>query len=633
MKKNSVLRETAQAEGSEAEKNVSTGKIRKILTAVTAVLSVFFIVLSVLWAASITWMFKTWNHLTMDELVYQLQAPMDGTNRNMILDYIKSCIPVTVIVLIAAVILLFWARKKKIIYRTAVVLLFAGAAGIISYYTVMAWNRLDIGNYTANKSTYSDFIDVNYVDPADTELTFPETKRNLIYIFLESMETTYTDVEDGGGFEEGCIPLLTELAQENEDFSGNDPALNGGYPMPGTTWTAGALFAQTSGLPLSIPIEDNSMDTQESFFPGIVTLGDILEQQGYEQVFMIGSEAEFGGRKLYFTEHGNYDIEDYPYFVDAGKIEKGRWVWWGFEDLYLFEFAKEKLTELSQGDEPFNLTMLTVDTHFEDGYTCSECGDEFGDNTYANVMACSDRQVTEFVKWIQQQDFYENTTIVISGDHLTMDSDFCEDVDSDYTRRVYTTYINADAEVEDPAMTRSYTTFDNFPTTLASLGVKIEGDRLGLGTNLFSDTLTLEETYGIDRMSEELQKKSELMEELTSTINENASELLIREGRAPTATVTAQPYSYVEGRLPVKVTELQNADTATSTVNIAVWTLEDRSDQQWMQAELQADGTYLCNINVANFGFKTGQYNIEAYLIDNTGTQYLLGSAVGYVEE
>lgn len=633
MKKESGLAENSQAEEEDVKQSGSTGKIRKILTAVTAVLSVFFIALSVLWAASITWMFKTWNHLSMDELVYQLQAPMDGTNRNMILDYIKNCIPVTVIVLIAAVLLLFFARKKKIIYRIAVVLLFAGAAGIITYYTVMAWNRLDIGNYTENQSTYSDFIDVNYVDPADTELTFPETKRNLIYIFLESMETTYTDIEDGGGFEEGCIPLLTELAQENEDFSGADTALNGGYSMPGTTWTAGALFAQTSGLPLSIPIEDNSMDIQDSFFPGIVTLGDILEQQGYEQVFMIGSEAEFGGRKLYFTEHGNYDIEDYPYFVDEGKIEKGRWVWWGFEDLYLFEFAREKLTELSQGDEPFNLTMLTVDTHFEDGYTCSECGDEFGDNNYANVMACSDRQVAEFVKWIQQQDFYENTTIVISGDHLTMDSDFCEDVDSDYTRRVYTAYINADAETADPTMTRNYTTFDNFPTTLASLGVKIEGDRLGLGTNLFSDTLTLEETYGIDRMSEELQKKSELMEELTSTINENASELLIREGRAPTATVTAQPYSYLEGWLPVRITELANADTATSTVNIAVWTEEDRSDQQWMQAELQADGTYLCNINVANFGFKTGQYNIEAYLIDNTGTQYLLGSAAGYVEE
>ena len=507
MKKESGLPKDNQIEENEIKRGLPA-KIRKILTGVAAVLSVFFITVSVLLAASITWMFQTWNHLTMDELMYQLQAPMDGTNRNMIMDYIKSCIPITVIVLIAAILLLVLIRKKKVIYRMAVVILFVGAAAIIAYYIAMAWDRLDIGNYTENQSTYSEFIDVNYVDPAETELTFPETKRNLIYIFLESMETTYTDIENGGGFEEGCIPLLTELAQENEDFSGEDTALNGGYAMPGTTWTAGALFAQTSGLPLSIPIEDNSMDTQDSFFPGIVTLGDILEQQGYEQVFMIGSEAEFGGRKLYFTEHGNYDIEDYPYFVDAGKIEQGRWVWWGFEDLYLFEFAKEKLTELSQEDEPFNLTLLTVDTHFEDGYTCSECGDEFGDNNYANVMACSDRQVYEFVRWIQEQDFYENTTIVISGDHLTMDSDFCEDVDSDYTRRVYTTYINADTEVEDVTMTRGYTTFDNFPTTLASLGVKIDGDRLGLGTNLFSDTLTLEETYGIDRMAEELQKKS-----------------------------------------------------------------------------------------------------------------------------
>ena len=632
MKKESGLPKDNQIEENEIKRGLPA-KIRKILTGVAAVLSVFFITVSVLLAASITWMFQTWNHLTMDELMYQLQAPMDGTNRNMIMDYIKSCIPITVIVLIAAILLLVLIRKKKVIYRMAVVILFVGAAAIIAYYIAMAWDRLDIGNYTENQSTYSEFIDANYVDPAETELTFPETKRNLIYIFLESMETTYTDIENGGGFEEGCIPLLTELAHENEDFSGEDTALNGGYAMPGTTWTAGALFAQTSGLPLSIPIEDNSMDTQDSFFPGIVTLGDILEQQGYEQVFMIGSEAEFGGRKLYFTEHGNYDIEDYPYFVDAGKIEQGRWVWWGFEDLYLFEFAKEKLTELSQEDEPFNLTLLTVDTHFEDGYTCSECGDEFGDNNYANVMACSDRQVYEFVRWIQEQDFYENTTIVISGDHLTMDSDFCEDVDSDYTRRVYTTYINADTEVEDVTMTRGYTTFDNFPTTLASLGVKIDGDRLGLGTNLFSDTLTLEETYGIDRMAEELQKKSKLMEELTSTINKDAEELLIREGRAPTATVTVQEYSYQNGWLPVRITDLANADTATSTVNIAVWTEEDRSDQQWMEAELQADGTYLCSINVANFGFKLGQYNIEAYLIDNTGAQYLLGSATGLVEE
>ncbi len=606
---------------------------RKILSAAGAILTVFLVTLSALLAASITWMFKTWKHLTMDELMYQLRAPMDGTNRNMIMDYIWSCIPLTVIVLAVSIILLFLLRKKKVIYRILIGVLFLGAAGIISYYLWYTWDRLDIGNYAENKSTYSEFIDVNYIDPADTELTFPETKRNLIYIFLESVETTYADTENGGAFEENYIPHLTEMAQEYEDFSGSSTDLNGGHAMPYTTWTAGALFGQTSGLPLSIPIDGNSMDTQDSFFPGIVTLGDILEQQGYEQVFMIGSDANFGGRKLYFTEHGNYDIEDYYYFTEIGKIPEDRWVWWGFEDLYLFDFAKEKLTELGQSGEPFNLTLLTVDTHFEDGYVCEECGNEYGDDQYANVITCSDRQIDQFVKWIQQQDFYENTTIVISGDHPTMDSDFCGEVDSDYDRRVYTTYINSAVQADDAEMVRNYTTFDNFPTTLASLGVEIAGDRLGLGTNLFSDTLTLTETYGIQRMSGELQKESKLMQELTSTIDEDSTELKIREGRVPTATVTAQPYNYLDGRLPVLITDLANADTAASTINVAVWTEEDRSDQQWIQAELQADGTYLCRINVANFGFKLGQYNIEAYLIDNTGTQYLLGSTTGLVEE
>lgn len=36
--------------------------------------------------------------------------------------------------------------------------------------------------------------------------------------------------------------------------------------MPGTTWTMGAMFAQTSGLPLNISIDSNGMDTQDSFF-------------------------------------------------------------------------------------------------------------------------------------------------------------------------------------------------------------------------------------------------------------------------------------------------------------------------------------------------------------------------------
>ena len=49
---------------------------------------------------------------------------------------------------------------------------------------------------------------------------------------------------------------------------------------------------------------------------------------------------------------------------------------------------------------------------------------------------------------------------------------------------------------------------DVFSTTLAALGFTIEGDRLGLGTNLFSARETLAEQLGYDYLNNELGKSS-----------------------------------------------------------------------------------------------------------------------------
>ena len=49
---------------------------------------------------------------------------------------------------------------------------------------------------------------------------------------------------------------------------------------------------------------------------------------------------------------------------------------------------------------------------------------------------------------------------------------------------------------------------DMFPTTLGALNVKIQGNRLGLGTNLFSNKKTIPEMIGIDNFNRELKKNS-----------------------------------------------------------------------------------------------------------------------------
>ena len=476
------------------------------------------------------WVLDTWGLLSIDEIIFHLKVPLEGTNSDVVLDGINACVPLAVLVLFLAIFLIVGLKNKHgkcMIALFLIAVIACGSAGKAAY---KVYDELDVKEYLASQKKESHFIEQNYVDPRTTKITFPDKKRNLIYIYLESMESTFASKEDGGGLDFNCIPELTKLAEENTNFSNTDK-LGGGYPAYGGTWTMAGIFSQTSGIPIKNSEQTDDVNAtlaeQSSFSSQARNLEDILADEGYNQCFMIGSDATFGGRRAYFESHGKGQTEicDYNTAKENGQIPEDYYVWWGYEDQKLFANAQEKLTELSSKDEPFNFTMLTVDTHFEDGYVCEQCQNEFGDNQYANVMACSSRQVDAFVKWIQQQPFYENTTIVISGDHLTMDSDFCNDVSEDYERSVYNVFINLPEGLDtsfEKTHNREFATLDMFPTTLAAMGVTIEGDRLALGVNLFSDEQTLTEQYGRKGLDKELMKKSKFYDMLINDVDIDA---------------------------------------------------------------------------------------------------------------
>ena len=99
--------------------------------------------------------------------------------------------------------------------------------------------------------------------------------------------------------------------------------------------------------------------------------------------------------------------------------------------------------------------------------------------------------------------------IVLVGDHLTMDSNFCDDTPEGYVRCAYDVFINPSVSPVQEK-NRACTTLDFMATTLGGLGVEIEGNRVGLGTNLFSEEETLLEKLGGDlgAMDAEFAKKS-----------------------------------------------------------------------------------------------------------------------------
>lgn len=234
---------------------------------------------------------------------------------------------------------------------------------------VVVWAGMLIGaadknfqlfSYVKSQLEKSTLIEENYVNPKEVALEFPEQKRNLICIYLESAETSLQDRENGGIFEQNYIPDMTKLAKE-----------------------------------------------------------------GYQNYMMMGSKSLFGGKDAYLKQHGNHTVWDYDSAIKKKKISKDYYVNWGFEDEKLYSFAKEKILELAKEEQPFNFSMLTVDTHSPNGYVCGLCPNT-SEQQYANVWLCASKQLNEFVEWAKRQSFYENTTIVVCGDHCSMAVDFFE---------------------------------------------------------------------------------------------------------------------------------------------------------------------------------------------------------------
>lgn len=438
--------------------------------------------------------------IKFNDFLFTLLSPLAGTGVSTVLDILKASLIPAFISLIPFGFFIYFTRSGKSLHRllrriAAITVLVSLVLSLIFGFFV-----LRIPEFLEHYGEKTMIYEEKYIDPNSVAITDKDgNARNLIYIYLESLETTYASKEDGGVQPEiNYMPLMTAMANENVSFSDGE-GLGGFHSVTGTSWTMGALLGTTSGVPFSLEIfgagSQNKQGKDGTFLNGLTTIGDVLAEKGYHNSFLIGSDRAFAGADSYVTVHGNYEIFDLYTARELGYVSQDYHNgFWGFEDKYLYEMAKDQLKELAASDKPFNLTMMTIDTHHKGGYVCSLCENEY-DEQVGNVVSCADKQVYEFVEWCKKQDFYENTTIVITGDHPRMDTPLVKGVPY-YDRTIYNCIINAATSSPISVKNRVFTSLDMFPTTLAAMGFEIEGDRLGLGTNLFSSVPTLCEEMG-----------------------------------------------------------------------------------------------------------------------------------------
>lgn len=461
--------------------------------------SYILITLPLLILLLVLWSNKCFNKPKLSEIIFTLSTRMGGTDNKIFLDAIKCVVLPTIIFTIIYIIISKYLNNKIYKYLKIFGIIF------IIFDLCFIDNNYKIINNIKLSLTKSNFIEECYIKTSLNNINF-NNKSNLILIYAESMESSYMDKDNNGLYDINYIPKLTKLSKENTSFGGT-------YALDTSSFTTSGIVSITSGVTIKPNIKDIFTRDKTYSFKNIITLSDILKYNGYYNEFMLGSDISFGAKKEYFTSHNMDFIYDLNYARSNNKINDNDLYGWGIKDKDLFNLAKEELDVLSKKESPFFLSILTVDTHAPSGTVYDECKLN-NESNYFSAIKCSDEHIYEFIEYIKKQDYYDNTVIVILGDHLSMSSS----IKKDNKRRIYNTIINSKREKTN-INNRKYANIDMFPTILYSLGADIKDNKLGLGVNLYSDNKTLIEEYGYEKVNKELLSSSKFYKENIANVN------------------------------------------------------------------------------------------------------------------
>lgn len=443
---------------------------------------------------------KTFGKCSFEQIIFHAMNPLKGTDVRL---YYKGFGYAFVLPLFLTFLYMFpsWFVPKKFKSKFSkwqngkLRTYLAWGLFVISIIFQMYILRIDVWYYN-HKHPTTLFKD-HYVAQKATDITFKE-KRNAVVIYMEAMEKTYSDTTI---FDKDYIPELTNLANQNVSFDRF-------YQYPGTQWTIASLVNGMCGIPLKIPMKGVRMDLFKTFLPSAVCISEILKDNGYNLGIIIGSDLKFSGLDNLVSQHGfdNYwgskEIRK-----EKGEISlKQKGHGWGYNDDAMFEFAKEKITAASKQDKPFFYVLMTIDTHFPNGYfNPNICVHK--ENNFTDVISCSSALVNRFVEWIKAQPFGKDTAIIIVGDHITQGNDVYETIIKSKNRQIVNIFING-AKTPVKEKGRQFGTFDIAPSILSFIGAELPNDSFGLGRDLFSSTPTLSEESSPETLFQELPRYS-----------------------------------------------------------------------------------------------------------------------------
>ncbi|KLN91227.1 LTA synthase family protein [Enterococcus cecorum] len=445
----------------------------------------------------------------------------------------------------------------------------------------------------------AEYVKGHYAKPNDQYFGLAKG-RNVIYIHLESTQQFLIDykLKDENGVEHEVMPFINSLYHSNSTFSFSNffHQVKAGKTSDSETLFENSLFGLNQG----------ALFTQLGGKNTFEAAPNILKQtQGYTSAVFHGNSGTFWNRNETYKRLG------YDYFFDASyyNVTEDNSFQYGLNDKPFFQQSVKYLEHLQQ---PFYTKFIAVSNHYpysqlsgdETGFPLAQTKDETI-NSYFSTANYMDTAVHEFFDYLKQSGLYDNSIIILYGDHYGISNarnkELAQLLGRD--RETWSNFDNAQVQrvpymIHIPGMNKGkiIDTYggqvDALPTLLHLLGVDTQ-NYIQLGQDLFSpdhkqlvafrdgDFVTPNYTYyggvlydnktgeEITEPSEELKKqidadKEAVSDQLATSDKINNGDLLRFYTKSGLKAINPDDYNYLKNTDRIEKIEKELGDKSTS---------------------------------------------------------------------
>lgn len=307
--------------------------------------------------------------------------------------------------------------------------------------------------------------------------------RNVIAVSLESLQNFVINNEMNG---EVVTPFLNSLTKDKDTFYFDEF-----YHQTGLGKTSDSEFIFENslfGLGRGAVFFTHGGNTYNS-------LANRLNENGYFTNVMHPNNKSFWNRDMMYK---SLNIDKF-YDVNSYEIGEGEAVNWGMKDIPFMEQSAKHIGEMPQ---PFYSRLITLTNHYpfyldEEDKMINEYDSNSGTlNRYFQTVRYMDEAVKKFFDELKAQGVYDNSIIVMYGDHygisenhnkamsMYLDKEEITPYDSALLQSV-PLFIHIPGSGEGKKMDEVAGQIDLRPTILHLLGIETSKD-LQLGADLFS---------------------------------------------------------------------------------------------------------------------------------------------------